>query len=287
MSRLSPARAKAHIPSLDGRTQPHSVGGATLTCRWYKQSSWDGRSCPGRSPPLLPRTPRSRGSVSHTSSGSPACTDTLRSLWRSPPGPGHSRTLWTDKFTSGHGLSRLLGSTAFYCILLTYSMISAVWGSGRGGLAQRAIYCWARTSLLPPSPFDSLPFGSYAISHTSRIHWLGLNSFCDMSKMWRYLIFDGKIFGSCCLTQEQNWLWHCSLGKVPTACPHNCLVWAKTVTELSNKFPLYQKQELKCPVSIFFTLWKYFPIVLKNSDIYFSPCAVRRIRPLFIHYRER
>lgn len=44
-------------------------------------------------------------------------------------------------------------------MLLTYSMISAVWGEGRG-LVQRAIYCWALISLLPPSPFISLPLGA-------------------------------------------------------------------------------------------------------------------------------
>ena len=70
------------------------------------------------------------------------------------------------------------------CMLFTYSMISVVWAEG-WGLAQRAIYYWALISPLPPSPFCFLSFGSYAISHTIKIHWPCLNDFRVMSEIQR------------------------------------------------------------------------------------------------------
>lgn len=84
--------------------------------------------------------------------------------------PGHSRTLWKDKFTFGHRLPRCRAANAFHCVLQTYSMISVGWGEGRG-LVQRAIYCGALSSLLPPSHF--VPLLSGGMEYLIRVKFIG------------------------------------------------------------------------------------------------------------------
>ena len=78
----------------------HSLGWSVvyhlyrLTCRWCRQSRQGGRSCPGQWPLPPPQSPHSHCSGCRACVGSPACTDSLHSSWRTPPGRGHSHTLY-------------------------------------------------------------------------------------------------------------------------------------------------------------------------------------------------